>query len=235
MSYILDALKKSEQERSRYDAPVAVAPSTIENSDKPSEQLPRRASAQATPAEYTSSTNTASSNKARFSVFLVLFGMLAVVVIAVILIVTSNTKPDALEEIEVSAPLAVTATATAAPVEPERKTEQSSAEVPMETTRISPPTNVLPAKDQLKQTESTNADRAPFEALERIPDLVVTAHKYSSVPQNRSVTMNGRTWREGDSVIDGVTLKEITRDGLMLDVVGWPVVVGRSRGWKAIK
>lgn len=231
MSYILDALKKSEQERSRCDAPVAVAPIVIENSDQPSEQLPRPASAQATPAEYTSSTNTASSNKARFSVSLVLLGMLAVVVIVVILIVTSNAKPDALEEIEVSAPLAVTAT----PVEPERETEQSSAEVPMETTRISPPVNVLPAKDQLKQTEPTNADRAPFEALERIPDLVVTAHKYSSVPENRSVTMNGRTWREGDSVIDGVTLKEITRDGLMLDVAGWPVVVGRSRGWKAIK
>lgn len=233
MSYILDALKKSEQERSRCDAPVAVASSIIENSDQPSEQLPRRASAQAAPAEYTSSTNTASSNKARFSVSLVLLGMLAVVVIAVILIVTSNAKPDAPEEIEVSASLAVTA--TAAPVEPERKTEQSPAEVPMETTRISPPANVLPAKDQLKQTEPTNADRAPFEALERIPDLVVTAHKYSSVPENRSVTMNGRTWREGDSVIDGVTLKEITRDGLMLDVAGWPVVVGRSRGWKAIK
>ncbi|GAA6145466.1 hypothetical protein NBRC116585_15840 [Thalassolituus maritimus] len=105
----------------------------------------------------------------------------------------------------------------------------------METSRIPPPANVLPAKDHLKQAEPTNTDRAPFAALERIPDLVITAHKYSTVPENRSVTMNGRTWREGDNVVDGVTLKEITRDGLALDVAGWPVVVGRSRGWKAIK
>ncbi len=105
----------------------------------------------------------------------------------------------------------------------------------METSRISPPENVLPAKDKLEQAEPTNTDRAPFEALERIPDLVITAHKYSTVPENRSVSMNGRTWHEGDSVVDGVILKEITRDGLALDVAGWPVVVGRSRGWKAIK
>jgi general secretion pathway protein B len=233
VSYILDALKKSEQERSRRDAQGAVVPSAIENSDQPSEHQPRRASAQVTLAEYTSSSSAASSNKARFSVSLVLLGMLAVVVIAVILIVNSNAKPDAPEEIGARAPLSSSATAT--PVQPERKTEQSSLMVPMATSRIPPPANILPAKHQLEQAEPTNTDRAPFEALERIPDLVITAHKYSTVPENRSVTMNGRTWREGDSVVDGVTLKEITRDGLALDVAGWPVVVGRSRGWKAIK
>ena len=233
MSYILDALKKSEQERSRRDAQGAVVPSAVENSDQPSEDQPRRASAQAALAEHTSSTNTASSNKARFSVSLVLLGMLAVVVTAAILIVNSNARPDAPQEIGARTPLATSATAT--PVQPERKTEQSSVEAPVETSRIPPPANVLPAKDKLKQVEPTNTDRAPFEALERIPDLVITAHKYSSVPENRSVTMNGRTWREGDSVVDGVILKEITRDGLALDVAGWPVVVGRSRGWKAIK
>ena len=230
MSYILDALKKSEQERSRRDAQGAVVPSAVENSDQPSEDQPRRASAQAALAEYTSSANAASSNKARFSVSLVL---LAVVVIAVVLIVNSNAKPDAPQEIGTRTPLATSATAT--PVQPERKTERSAVEVSVETSRIPPPASVLPAKDQLEQAELTNTDRAPFEALERIPDLVITAHKYSSVPENRSVTMNGRTWREGDSVVDGVTLKEITRDGLALDVAGWPVVVGRSRGWKAIK
>lgn len=230
MSYILDALKKSEQERSRRDAQGAVVPSAMENSDQSPEHLPRRASAQAALAEYTSPTNTASSNKARFSVSLVLLGMLAVVVIAAILIVNSNAKPDAPEEIGARTPLV-----TATQVQPERKTQQPSVEVPVETSRIPPPANVLPAKDKLKQVEPTNTDRAPFEALERIPDLVITAHKYSTVPENRSVTMNGRTWREGDSVVDGVTLKEITRDGLALDVAGWPVVVGRSRGWKAIK
>lgn len=77
--------------------------------------------------------------------------------------------------------------------------------------------------------------RAPFEALERIPDLNITGHTFSSVPAKRTVTMNGRDWKEGEQVVDGVMLKEITRDGILLDVSGWPVVIGRTRGWKAIR
>jgi general secretion pathway protein B len=77
--------------------------------------------------------------------------------------------------------------------------------------------------------------RAPFEALERIPDLDITGHTFSSVPAKRAVTMNGRAWKEGEQVVEGVLLKEITRDGILLDVSGWPVVIGRTRGWKAIR
>ena len=77
--------------------------------------------------------------------------------------------------------------------------------------------------------------RAPFEALERIPDLDITGHTFSSVPAKRTVTMNGRAWQEGEQVVEGVLLKEITREGILLDVSGWPVVIGRTRGWKAIR
>jgi len=55
------------------------------------------------------------------------------------------------------------------------------------------------------------------------------------VPAKRTVTMNGRAWQEGEQVVEGVLLKEITRDGILLDVSGWPVVIGRTRGWKAIR
>jgi len=71
--------------------------------------------------------------------------------------------------------------------------------------------------------------------LERIPDLNITGHTFSSVPAKRTVTMNDRVWREGEQVVEGVVLQEITRDGILLDVSGWPVVIGRTRGWKAIR
>lgn len=73
----------------------------------------------------------------------------------------------------------------------------------------------------------------PLQALKSIPTLTITGHTYSSVPDKRSVVMNDRLWREGEPIRDGVILKEITRDGITLDVQGWPVVVGRSHGWQA--
>ena len=46
--------------------------------------------------------------------------------------------------------------------------------------------------------------------------------------------MNGRDWSEGDLIVRGVYLKEITASGLLLDVEGWPLHIGRSRGWQAL-
>lgn len=77
--------------------------------------------------------------------------------------------------------------------------------------------------------------RAPFNALERIPTLKITGHTYSPVRATRKVVMNNKEWREGDLVVEGVTLQEITKGGIILDVSGWPVVIGRSKGWEAIK
>ena len=74
----------------------------------------------------------------------------------------------------------------------------------------------------------------PVSALKRIPQLMINSHIYSPVADKRSVIMNNQQWHEGDVIADGVYLKEITADGIMLDVEGWPVHVGRSKGWQAI-
>lgn len=93
-----------------------------------------------------------------------------------------------------------------------------------------------PAVKAAVSTASAVTDsKAPFDALESIPTLTITGHTYSSVREKRQVVMNNIVWREGDSVVVGVTLQEITQDGIILDVSGWPVVIGRSKGWKAIK
>jgi len=84
--------------------------------------------------------------------------------------------------------------------------------------------------------ESEEVKRAmpPLSALRRIPQLMINSHIYSQIESKRSVVMNNREWHEGDVITDGVYLKEITPDGIMLDVEGWPVHVGRSKGWQAI-
>ena len=109
-------------------------------------------------------------------------------------------------------------------------------------TEINAATNT--ALKTASEKETTNASvnsaalteaRAPFEALESIPTLEITGHTYSSVRDKRRVVMNAREWREGETIVKGVVLQEITQGGFILDVAGWPVVIGRSKGWQAIQ
>lgn len=88
---------------------------------------------------------------------------------------------------------------------------------------------VTPAED------TPPSPSTPFATLERIPTLTITGHTYSTIKEKRQVVMNGDVWSEGAPIVDGVTLQEITQGGIILDVAGWPVVIGRSQGWKAIK
>lgn len=74
----------------------------------------------------------------------------------------------------------------------------------------------------------------PLDTLRHIPQLMINSHIYSPVADKRSVMINNRQWNEGDMLAAGVLLKEITPDGILLDVDGWPVHVGRSKGWQAI-
>lgn len=74
----------------------------------------------------------------------------------------------------------------------------------------------------------------PLDLLRSIPQLMINSHIYSPVADKRSVVINNRNYQEGDWIAEGVTLKEITADGLLLDVGGWPLHVGRSKGWQAI-
>lgn len=74
----------------------------------------------------------------------------------------------------------------------------------------------------------------PLEALRRVPPLMITSHIYSPVATKRTVSMNNREWNEGDLVAPGVVLAEITPDGIVLEVDGWSLPIGRSKGWQAI-
>jgi len=227
VSYILDALKKSEQERGR------------QSNAKP---LPL--------GEVRAPANTSvSSHRPLLILLVVIAALLAVIAVLMthggsvgedIAVVVRGGEP-AQEVSKTSTPESLSGSVSesvAAPVareSSEAPTEQSQPEMTTGTL-ITPSVRTLDEAGEESGLVTTDvADRTPFEALERIPSLTITGHTYSSVPAKRQVVMNGLTWKEGDPVAKGVTLKEITRDGITLDVSGWPVVIGRSRGWQAIR
>ena len=63
-------------------------------------------------------------------------------------------------------------------------------------------------------------DELPFDVLQHIPALEFSAHVYSSNPVQRSIVINGRFMEEGDRVASDLFLSEITRDGAIFDFQG---------------
>ena len=226
MSYILDALKKSEQERAERN-PAKMPPkkgliSESAETEKVASEHPQRR-------------NTDSNASARMGISVALAVVLISAAIATVFYFAPAEKPVATPTI--------TEETSHSEADPEPVAVITTAELPE--TQIVAADNAdkdIEAEQRVGESEAPLESkaplkdaRAPFEALERIPDLNITGHMFSSVPAKRTVTMNDRVWREGEQVVDGVVLQEITRDGILLDVSGWPVVIGRTRGWKAIR
>lgn len=50
-----------------------------------------------------------------------------------------------------------------------------------------------------------------------IPDMEFAGHVYSSNPEQRSVIINGRSMAEGETVVDGLRVEQITEKGVVFD------------------
>lgn len=60
----------------------------------------------------------------------------------------------------------------------------------------------------------------PYSTRKDLPEIDLTMHVYSSTPADRFVVVKGERHVEGDQIADGVTLKEITADGMILAFKG---------------
>lgn len=226
MSYILDALKKSEQERAERN-PAKMPPKKGLVSES--------AETEKVASEHPQQRNTYSNTSARMGISVGLAVVLILAAIATVFYFAPAEKPGATPT--------VTEETSHSEADPEPVAVMTTAELPeSQIVAADNPVKDIEAEQRVGESEAPPESkaplkdaRAPFEALERIPDLNITGHMFSSVPAKRTVTMNDRVWREGEHVVDGVVLQEITRDGILLDVSGWPVVIGRTRGWKAIR
>lgn len=225
MSYILDALKKSEQERAR--------------------QMNQAMSLQdSTSISLAAETPFRSINRILLSVALVtvitglLYGLTLLSGKSAPVPVENTPQVTALADD--IAPAAETVTLRQAPPVAAVTTAVGATPVPLQQTPVSTPS---PAPETAIDSElRETAPRAgvetrslpPLASLRRIPQLMITSHIYSPVPEKRTVSMNNREWNEGDLIAPGIILKEITPGGILLDVDGWPLQVGRSKGWQAI-
>jgi general secretion pathway protein B len=59
-----------------------------------------------------------------------------------------------------------------------------------------------------------------------------STHFYASDPSKRAVTLNGRRYMEGDLLDPGVRIKEITETGVVLDVGGQTVPLDVLQDWR---
>jgi general secretion pathway protein B len=64
-------------------------------------------------------------------------------------------------------------------------------------------------------------DELPLQIQREIPDMTVQLHAYSSVPSERLVSINSIRLREGGSLMLGLRLVQITPDGMIFSYKGY--------------
>ncbi|MEH6355478.1 MAG: general secretion pathway protein GspB [Marinobacter sp.] len=70
----------------------------------------------------------------------------------------------------------------------------------------------------------------PLSFQRSVPDLTVNSHIFASVPQARRVMINNQNLRPGDS-FQGLRVEEITEDGVVLSRQGQQFRLGIVRDW----
>ena len=215
MSFILDALKKSENDRQEQaEAEFATVPSSL--------------SAPAAPRW-----------------LWILGGLLAVNVIVVLgLMFRSDSQPDTAQPIAMPATAPEVAAVddadsfsdqveNARRIQPARRVSEST--TPPGAAQTSP----QPAR---VRTTSVSVDQLPTSASAvlpslielrangtlQLPDLHVDIHVYSDVPADRFVFINMNKYKEDSRLDEGPVLKEITSDGVILEFDGTAFVLPRD-------
>lgn len=96
-----------------------------------------------------------------------------------------------------------------APAEQEPEIIRPSTERTPIRERVTPSTSYLPQLQEL-----------PEDIQRRVPDMSFSSHMYSSEPRFRSIIINGRRLKEGQYLNDQIRVREITDSGVVLDLEG---------------
>lgn len=86
------------------------------------------------------------------------------------------------------------------------------------------PAYIHPAKDVDDSSLSKKVfelGQLPISVREELPRIRISSHIYSNNPRARIVNINGSVIREGESVIKGLKVDEITMTGIILDYQGY--------------
>jgi general secretion pathway protein B len=217
MSYILDALKKSEAERSRGVVPTLLTPShaTFRSSAVGwglIAALVINAGLFAAwlywPRDVATTTTGRVAERPAAAI-----PDIAPSTVAPSSVATSASETSA--PAASAAPSGAIATQPDAIEEPQLPFEPSAEPKPV----ISPP----PMPNRHSPVAAADAGAA---------DLSFSTHVYGTDPSMRAVTMDGKRFVEGDEIRPGVRIREITETGVILDVNGRPIPVDVLQDWR---
>lgn len=79
--------------------------------------------------------------------------------------------------------------------------------------------------------ETIDLHDIPLKIRQHIPAMEFSAHVYSSNASIRSIIINGRFMEEGDSIANDLVLTEITSDGAIFDFQGYRFSANVLSGW----
>ncbi len=231
MSYILDALKKSEQERGHGNIPDV---QTV----------------------HSSSLNYRSEKKTYWPYFLIVAVLLNLLAI-VYFIFSKETPPEIEAETAQSTETAdtvnasgIAADATAPPEISAAAVIEKNKDTATEEVIVKPATTNVEKKIQKpdKKTETDNTDTGsqtirgrtdiidfhelPESIKQELPAIIISAHVYSTNPAQRSIVINNNFMEEGDYVLDGLILYEITPNGAIFNYQGTLFKYGVVSGWQ---
>jgi general secretion pathway protein B len=209
MSYILDALKKSEQERGRGNAPsVQTLHTTGQNY---------------------------SATKTHYWPYILLVAVF-VNLAALLYFIAAGTRLEqptptqqTLAQIEprhAEMPEALARTQDTASIaqEPANEIVYKPVSMPAITHTAARPIYEVADTASAAYTPAQSAmlqrDELPASIQQHIPIMEFSAHVYSSNPLHRSIVINGRFLEEGDQLASDLTLSEITPKGAIFDYQG---------------
>jgi general secretion pathway protein B len=206
MSFILDALKKSEQERRRREVP-----------DLHSEHTPMPARRRGIP-------------------WPLVIGLALLLNAGLLLWWLRPWQPPVVAVDAVPAAIVAEEPASAAAppavlpvVEPEMTLQETP---PLPPAVPAAPARIEPTPDRERVTTTTASPPPDLNDLPRsiraeLPAIEITLHFFTDAPHSRMVRINGRNLREGQQVNPNLTLQEITPEGVVLNFRGQLFSAGR--------
>ena len=228
MSYILQALKKSEQERELAAQHVLV--SEFSNTQN---QLNKTGFA-AGDALASSSDDPKRERMIPLSVYVWLGGFVITLLaisgyVQMQLGASSNSEPAAINNVEVTQAMKADLPIKEAPSVSDIRVQEVQVQE-MQVQEQEPLEQEAQQKPQIIRP-TISAEQASDKLQSMIPDIEVSSHIYSSLPERRSIVVNGQRLVETDFINPQVQIKEITHQGMVIDVDGSPLKIDRSRGW----
>ncbi len=208
MSFILDALKKSEAERLRKDAPgFAAVP------DRPREK----------------------STSSWFWIVAALVGINITVLVVILMKPDAAREPVIVNPLATAAPATASfaqAVDATRPAEP--RAEEVAADPVTPAIKIPPPRSDAPATAAASyESPVITESYATFNDLRaqgvlQLPDMHLDIHVYSIEPKDRFVFVNMSKYKERAILDEGPVVREITPDGVILEYLGTGFLLPRE-------